>query len=387
MGSLFKSHDMNVGRKLHILFLTEGKSIPSTRFSVLQYVPYLSKKGIMSKISHRIPEKYASIPWLHARNSKILMYSLCHYPFSLCIRFKELLRLNVYDIVFIQRDLDHNHSTPWLEKLFRKYTRCLIFYFDDSIWLSKTYLGKSMENKIQAIIKMSDAIIVPHEYLAEYARHFNNSVYVMPMAIDIQKFSPNNRRVANKKVTLGWSGGGWNYDQLLKIIDVLKKLKQQEDIEIMIQSGTPPPAQLLDLDIIYLPWNEKVEVENLQRMDIALCPLEDNPWTKGKFSIKLLQYLAVGLPVICSDVGVNKTIVRHELNGFVIENREEWFYYLSLLIKDASLRKKMAQEARNTAVRFFSVEKASERLAQMLSQVFQSNMRTDYVRNLRWHTI
>ncbi|MEW6378186.1 MAG: glycosyltransferase [bacterium] len=368
-----------------ILFLTEGKDSPSARFAVCSLIPYLERTGIRCAIAHRRPPKYGliNLPCLNYRVFRIAVYCLICYPFSLLVRFFDLWRAGRYDIVFVHRDLDENHTTAWLERLFRARSRCMIFYFDDALWLARTHLGKPIEHKIREIIRMADRVIVSHEYLAEYARRFNFSVSLFPLSIDTHRFVPasadrrensvdrqKDRGTGQKeKITVGWAGGPWNYPDLVQLAGVLGEIKQDTvdtGIEILIQSGSPPPAEIQRIGVHYLPWQQDREIDALQQMDIALCPLQDSPWARGKFSIKLLQYLAVGIPVICSDVGANREIIIDGVVGFVVKTQDEWRSRLLTLIHDRELRERMGQAARARAVDCYSSEKAGARMAAWL---------------------
>lgn len=380
-------------KKPNVLFLTEGKDIPSTRFSVSSFIPYLNEKEINCSVRHRKPQKYSSIkfPCLNYKIFRILVYCLIIYPYSLLLRFFDLCKARYYDITFVQRDLDENHTSAWLERLFRKYSKCFIFYFDDAIWLSKNYFGRSLEQKIQEIIRMSDWVFVSHKYLADYAHRYNSSVLTFPMSIDTRKYfmkpsktfiSFENRekrfkdqnninmkglsakpRQKGEKVILGWSGGPWNYPELLELVNILNKIREETSAEILIQSGEPPPLEIQQIGVTYIPWRKDTEVEIIQKMDIAICPLRDSTWTRGKFSIKLLQYMACGIPVICSDVGVNREIIIDNIVGFVVKDQEEWRSKMLTLIYDRERREQMGRAARQRAEKCYSLEMASIWLA------------------------
>ena len=397
-------------KRPRILFLTEGKKSPSTRFAVSSFLPYLEKKGIYCSVSHRIPEKYALIhlPLINYRICRILVYSLFAYPLSVILRLMTLFTIRRYDIVFLQRDLDENHTSAWLEGCLRRYARSFLFYFDDALWLYRNHLGKSIGPKIEEIIRMSDWVIVSHQFLADYAHRFNKSVMILPMSIDtgfytmksdMSRHSPENNMQSqnnldscsaaseksrthghqNKKtLTLGWSGGPWNYPDLMTLVNILGRIKRETDVEILIQSGEPPPSELQEIGIVYVKWQKETEVKVLQRMDIALCPLRDSPWARGKFSIKLLQYMACGIPVICSDVGINPEIIINGQVGFAVKTEDEWRSKILILIRDSEIREKMGRAARQRAIDEYSLEKNSAGLADFFISLAGANRASEY---------
>jgi hypothetical protein len=53
------------------------------------------------------------------------------------------------------------------------------------------------------------------------------------------------------------------------------------------------------------PWSLDREAEHLSEIDIGLMSLRDDPWTRGKSAFKLLQFMAAGIPVVGSAVGLN----------------------------------------------------------------------------------
>lgn len=350
------------------LFLCEGPRSPSARFAVVALVPWLHEKGLRCSIAHRRSEKYAlpHLPLLDHRLIRIAAYGLFWYPRSLLGRWRDLRQAPRHDVVFLQRDLDENHTTAWLERAFRRRARRLVFYFDDALWLAKNHRGRSLEGKIREIVTMADCVVVSHGYLADYASRYNQSVRIFPLAIDTDRFVPRPAGRRSERVTIGWSGGPWNHHELLAVAETLGQVKEQTGAEILIQSGSPPPRQLASIGARHLPWSEEREVEGLQRMDVAICPLQDTPWARGKFSIKLLQYQAVGLPIVCSDVGANREIVRDGTTGYLVRSQDEWRSRLLALAQDGDLRERMGRAARERALDLYPLTKAGPRMAELL---------------------
>ena len=65
-------------------------------------------------------------------------------------------------------------------------------------------------------------------------------------------------------------------------------------------------VSLVSVPLENRPWHETTEVAEIQRFDVGIMPLPDEPFERGKCGYKLIQYMACGLPVIASPIGVNR---------------------------------------------------------------------------------
>ena len=110
-------------------------------------------------------------------------------------------------------------------------------------------------------------------------------------------------------------------------------------------------------------------MDAIQTMDIGVMPLPDTAWARGKCGYKLIQYMACGLPVVASPVGVNKEIVEHGVNGFIAESDEEWRSAIETLLSDADLRRRMGAAGRKKVEDSYSLQVWGPRVAQMLRRV------------------
>jgi len=67
-------------------------------------------------------------------------------------------------------------------------------------------------------------------------------------------------------------------------------------------------------------------------------------WAWGKCGYKILQYYGAAVPVIASPVGINMEFVRQGEDGYLASNLEEWEEYLSQMLDDSLLRKRMGEK-------------------------------------------
>ncbi|MBU4536523.1 glycosyltransferase, partial [Patescibacteria group bacterium] len=82
--------------------------------------------------------------------------------------------------------------------------------------------------------------------------------------------------------------------------------------------------------------------------DIGIMPLENSEWNKGKCAFKAVEYMACGVPVIISNVGENKFLIKNNVNGFLVENKYDWIKTVSYLILKDKERLEMGLKGRKT---------------------------------------
>jgi len=80
--------------------------------------------------------------------------------------------------------------------------------------------------------------------------------------------------------------------------------------------------------------------------DIGLAPLADTAFNRCKSAIKTLDYAALGLAVVASDVAAYRGSLADGPGGLLAANQPDaWFAALSRLVRDAELRHRLARGA------------------------------------------
>ncbi|MFN2395104.1 MAG: glycosyltransferase family 4 protein [Bacteroidales bacterium] len=340
-----------------ILFLVAhrpGRS-PGQRFRFEQYLDYLKQNDFECHVSWLINEKDDIIFYKegsYPAKTKFLIKSLMH-------RWNDLKRIHDYDLVFLYREA-HMLGFTWFEKKIKKAGIKMVVDFDDSIWLRDISSGNrrlaflKRPSKTAEIIKLCDACIVGNQFLAGYARRYNNNVFIVPTTIDTDLYIPFENNSDKKNIVIGWTGSSTTLKHFSLAVPVLKKLRKKygERISFRMISDTFFTGELDGLEKI--KWNKETEVEDLSAIDIGIMPLPDDDWSKGKCGFKGLQYMALARPAVMSPVGVNNEIISHGKNGFLADSPEEWEQILSQLIEDADLRKRIGEAGRKTVEECYS---------------------------------
>jgi glycosyltransferase involved in cell wall biosynthesis len=188
--------------------------------------------------------------------------------------------------------------------------------------------------------------------------------------VDIDRYSI--REKAEEKIRIGWIGSPVTAPFLGLIRDALEQAIQQLNVRlVLVGAGNRDPLPGLAKDM--LPWSEANEVADIQSLDAGIMPLLDGPFERGKCGYKLIQYMACGLPVIASPVGVNTRIVEPGKTGFLPSSNLDWVQALAMLSRNADMRKAMGKAGRKKIEQEYSLQMAAPRLLEILTKAAAYN--------------
>lgn len=211
------------------------------------------------------------------------------------------------DSLILQRPHSEVHI-EMLEKHKRLFNTFRIFEIDDLVTnlplksLHRDQMPKDIIKLMRRSMALCDRLVVSTEPLAQAYRNLADEVRIQPNYIDASQWvhlKPRRRQGTRPRV--GWAGGIGHSGDLVMITDIVRELADEVDWVFFgmypdqldayiheIHPGVPLsdyPAKLSSLDL-----------------DLAIAPLEDNPFNQAKSPLKLLEYGILGFPVICSDI-------------------------------------------------------------------------------------
>jgi glycosyltransferase involved in cell wall biosynthesis len=264
-----------------------------------------------------------------------------------------------YDAVIFQRELISTLLT--LEPLFG---RPRMLDVDDAIWLHRR---GAFASKLAA---HCDAVICGNAYLADYFGQHCKRIFLLPTAVDSKRFLPLGKPRVPTQI-IGWSGTSPNLGELEQIEPALRTVMSRfPRSRLRVICNRRPVMGSLPADRVeYVPWTPAIEVSALQDLQVGLMPLRETAWTRGKCAFKMLTYMACGVPVVASPVGMSGEVLAMGSVGFAAKTQDEWVDALAMLLADPDAAQRMGKAGRAVIDSSFSVEVLSTRLAGIIRAV------------------
>lgn len=203
-------------------------------------------------------------------------------------------------------------------------------------------------------IRASSAVTVSTEPLAAILRQWNRNVHVIPNAVRREVFDvPPTARRDGGRVIFGWQGSGTHADDLLVAEDALRELLTTDGAAHLRFLGSPywhrlhaagVPSDRMDA----FGWTTDIgtHYKRVARFDVSLAPLADTVFNRSKSGLRVQESLALGVPVVASDVPAYRGWVEHGVTGLLVNGRDEWLAALRLLSASPTVRRTMGEEGR-----------------------------------------
>lgn len=355
---------------MKVLALTRTSSIgPSTRYRIEQYRPLLAEQGIEIETAPLFDERWFAIlerpPGLGRTLAKA-SYSVGRLV-ARCAQALSAGRSDA-DVVLIEQQL-----FPYLPVIFELAlwpgAKRTLVEMDDAI-----YLTRGHRSKLQRLWARADMVIVGNRFLAEVVRPFAKELAIIPTTVDVSRYEAAweaqraRREVASAQgpLRVGWVGLRYNFPYLQLLAEPLARIAATgRPVELrVISSACPDPGpEWGAVQLVHRPWSEDGEAGEIGQCDLGVMPLPDNEWSRGKCALKLLQYMAAGVPVVASPVGVNADLVRHGENGLLAADAPGWEAALGQLAADPGLRARLGEAGRQTVISDFSLVMGAKMVA------------------------
>lgn len=257
------------------------------------------------------------------------------------------------DLIIGQRVNKPGPSTWWQQQGQRG--RPLVFELDDDLWnvhpsspAYRVWSDPAVLARLTDNVRAASAVTVSTDYLGDLVRELNPNVTVLPNCIDADLLGYDRPR--RDKLTIGWAGSPTHLMDFTEVADPLKRYLRKYPAVDMHFIGADY-SQLVGRASRITNWVASTDAyHRVIDFDIGIAPLKDDRFNWSKSPVKALEYAALGIPIVASDVGPYRDFVQHGVTGFLCRFEHEWFKYLRILTEDAALRESMGEAARAQAV-------------------------------------
>lgn len=343
---------------------------PGQRYRMEQWAPLLEEMGAeITFEAFRCEELHSLL--CQPGNTRRKIYLATR---ALARRLKALRFLADYDLVYIYNEAALL-GPALIEKFISRRKVPIVFDFDDAIFLHYTYISPvsrylrllKCPGKTRAICQLAAHVLAGNSYLAGYSARVNPHVTIVPSTVDTDIYTVDDSREPSDPLVIGWTGSYSTVQYLDTVQPALQQLAQQERFKLRVIGV--PDYELAGVEVEAVPWNSKTEVADLRPIDIGIMPLVDDLWTRGKCGMKALQYMGLGIPAVCSPVGINPTTICDNENGLVATTTDEWINQLTRLLHSQSLRERLGMAGRATIEAEYSTSVHAPRVFQIFKAV------------------
>lgn len=289
-------------------------------------------------------------------------------PRDILARLRLFAAARRFDVVVIQRKL---LAIPEL-LILRQFARKLLFDFDDAVWLRDSYSAKGLHSgkrrrRFRATVRRCDAVVAGNRYLADEVRPLNPNVAVIPTCVDPAAYPLAEHTRPAGDARLVWVGSSSTLQGLERNRDMLNAVgRAVPGVRLKVVCDRFPAFD--DLPVEAVPWDGGTEAAEITSCDIGIGWVPDDPWSRGKCGLKLLQYMAAGLAVVANPVGVQAEMVTDGETGLLATTTDEWVDAVRTLANDPHLRRRLGRAGRERVEREYSVAVGGRRWTEILGR-------------------
>ncbi|MFA6408163.1 MAG: glycosyltransferase family 4 protein [Candidatus Paceibacterota bacterium] len=270
---------------------------------------------------------------------------------------RSLFLIKKGDIVYLQRAIANKYFFAIMVVYLKLFHRKMIFDFDDPVYVHTPF-------KTRIFTQMADAVVVCTHGQKEWALKYNPNVHIFHIVVDFHAYQKFTKEYGKEQspTTIGWVGTGPEHVRNLEILSrvfnrLVKKTEAPFKFVLIGSLGNQKVYSLfqnipgLRVEFIdELDWKNPESVpREIQKFDIGVLPhRSDGEWNQNKTSLKILEYMACGVPVVVSAFGEMPYIIQDGVNGYLAGTDDEWVKKLEKLLSDSALRARLGRAGQKT---------------------------------------
>lgn len=295
-------------------------------------------------------------------------------------RVRQCLALDHYDLIWLEKEL--LPMAPFVIESTLLGAKRFVLDLDDAVFhtydrSNRAWVRRLLGRKLDGLMRKAALVTAGNSYLAARARSAGAAwIEQIPSTVPLTRYRAvsSRPREPGEALRVVWIGSPATVHYLALVRGAMQRAAAEVDLVLSVIGATAPSWPGVRTESV--DWTESGEQAALSRGHLGIMPLADSVWEQGKCSFKLIQYMACGLPVLASPVGMNLDVVAHGSNGWLANSAEEWLEAIRNTYALPSQAAAMGRQGRDDVVKRYSAEAVGLHLAQLLYQASrQSSVR------------
>jgi len=291
--------------------------------------------------------------------------------------------LTTADVIVIQRFFPRKETQAFIDHLFTL-NKPIIYEVDDFL----TNIPDSNPNHavgnpnaayIHGLVRRCTAVSVSTGELKRHFEQYNENIFVLPNLLDDGLWQTPSPDSGARPLVVSYTGTITHATDIALLEEVLERIAAAHPGEVsftFMGCATERLSRLPGFTFIPFETTYETYARKLQQIpiDIALVPLEDNPFNRCKSNVKWLEYSACGVAGIYADLTPYNTTIEHGNTGLLVGNDpQQWFNAIDLLIKNPELRRSIAANARRKVLSEYTLKTGARCWLDAYRQVIASH--------------
>ena len=221
-------------------------------------------------------------------------------------------------------------------------------------------------------LKMADAVVTTNEFLKDAYSRFNKNVYINKNTMHPLDWDKLPKPRPHKKIRIGWAGAAGHLSDLKMVSRAMNdvRAKYKGKVEVCL-FGDRNEEFKIDRYQKFVWVTEYLKTYKKQGFDIAIAPMVDSAYNRGKSNLRLLEAGVNRIPIVASPVGPYK-----DFPCLHAKTYDEWVKHLSRLVESPQLRRQVGDACRKEVENKYSLERESKNLYNFLVKLSKKKTRT-----------
>lgn len=290
------------------------------------------------------------------------------------VDFNSLLE---YHTVYVQRI--HDWESYYLLERLKKAGKRIIYDIDDDIFNigrdnpASMSIGRDEQMAAVACMKLADEVIVSTVPLQTVIRNATEGVeaVVIPNAVDSDDNWIQTPLTGSQDdfKRMFWQGSDTHGEDWMECVDAVDAvLSERQDVRLVVLGFMPPvlwkytqrPAWKGKVEFLEFKDPETYfQIMKFVRAEVGLAPLKNTVFNQSKSELKFLEYTAMGIPTVASDVKPYE-VIEHGKTGFIATSPQEWYEAIMTCLDDKAKRFPIINEARKMVCEDYNIKEMAK---------------------------